>query len=188
MRWLLKSVRFFSSCEKLARDAKRVAGRFISMMELGMRIVEAAWPDHRETVVAMFREYAASINADICFQGFEEELASLPGKYACPAGCVLLAFVNDDLAGCGAMRPLAEGACEMKRLYVRPGFRGRDIGRELAEALIEKARVAEYQTMRLDTLATMTTAQALYATLGFKPTAAYYNNPIAGTVYLELAL
>lgn len=153
-----------------------------------MRIVEAAWPDDRETVVAMFREYAASINADICFQGFEQELAGLPGKYASPAGCVLLAFVNDDLAGCGAIRPLGEGICEMKRLYVRPAFRGRDLGKALAEALIKRASGAGYRLMRLDTLDTMIAAQALYGALGFKPIAAYYSNPIAGTVYMELDL
>ena len=158
------------------------------MIELGMRIVEAAWPDDRDTVVAMFREYASSIDTDICFQGFEEELASLPGKYSSPAGCVLLIFVNEDLAGCGAMRPLSEGICEMKRLYVRPSFRGRALGKALAEALIMKARQVGYQEMRLDTLSTMMAAQKLYAMLGFKPTAAYYNNPIAGTVYMELTL
>ena len=158
------------------------------MLELVMEIVQAAWPGHRETVEAMFREYAASIDADICFQGLQQELASLPGNYASPTGCVLLAFVDDQLAGCGAMRPLSKGICELKRLYLRPEFRGRDLGRAIAEALIGKAKAVGYQTMRLDTLSTMTAAQALYTILGFKPTSAYYNNPMAGTVYMELEL
>ena len=131
------------------------------MMELVMRITEAAWPDDRETVVAMFRQYAASIDADICFQGFEDELARLPGKYASPGGCVLLLFIGEDLAGCGAMRPLADAVCEMKRLYVRPAFRGRDLGKALAEALVMKASEVGYHKMRLDTLSTMAAAQSL---------------------------
>ena len=154
-----------------------------------MRIVEAAWPDDRETVVAMFREYAASIDADICFQGFEQELAGLPGKYASPAGCVLLAFVNDALAGCGAIRPLGEGICEMKRLYVRPQFRGKGLGGILAGRVVADAKEIGYKRMRLDTVEPMMRrAVAMYRKLGFRQIAPYRENPIEGALYMELEL
>ena len=151
-----------------------------------MRIAEAIWPFDTETVVALFREYSESIDADICFQGFEQELASLPGKYASPLGCVLLAYSEDVLVGCAALRPLTEATCEMKRVYVRPNFRGLGWGRTLALALIERAATAGYQSMRLDTLATMVAAQKMYLSLGFKPSDSYYNNPLPGTIYMEL--
>ena len=139
-------------------------------------------------VEELFREYSNSIGVDICFQGFEQELANLPGKYAAPNGCVLLAFVEDKLAGCGALRPLDEATCEMKRLYVRSAFRGHHIGRTLVESLIDVAKVAGYEKMRLDTLQTMQAAQTLYLSLGFQPIAPYYDNPLDAVVYLELQL
>ena len=139
-------------------------------------------------VEELFREYSNSIGVDICFQGFEQELANLPGKYAAPNGCVLLAFVEDKLAGCGALRPLDEATCEMKRLYVRSAFRGHHIGRTLVESLIDAAKVAGYEKMRLDTLQTMQAAQTLYLSLGFQPIAPYYDNPLDAVVYLELQL
>ena len=139
-------------------------------------------------VEKLFREYSNSIGVDICFQGFEQELANLPGKYAEPKGCVLLAFVDDKLAGCGALRPLDAAICEMKRLYVRSAFRGHHIGRALVESLIDVAKVVGYEKMRLDTLQTMQAAQTLYESVGFQPIAPYYDNPLDAVVYLELKL
>jgi ribosomal protein S18 acetylase RimI-like enzyme len=137
---------------------------------------------------ALFLEYAAESKLDLCFQGFEEELAALPGKYAPPGGCLLLAREEDLTAGCGALRELTAGVCEMKRLFVRPAFRKQGVGRLLAERLIEEARRIGYGTMRLDTLASMRAARALYESLGFRRIPAYYANPLAEVVYLELGL
>ncbi len=152
------------------------------------KIVPALWPDHRGIVEELFREYSNSIGVDICFQGFEQELVNLPGKYADPYGCVLLAFVEDKLAGCGALRPLDNATCEMKRLYVRSEWRGHQIGRRLVESLVVFAKTAGYAQLRLDTLHTMHTARALYQSLGFQPIAPYYDNPLDAVVYLELKL
>ena len=146
-------------------------------------LLEASWPGHCPLVVELFREYANSIGVDICFQGFEQELAALPGKYAAPDGCVLLAVEDTSSVGCVALRPLAEGICEMKRLYVRPNYRGRQVGRLLADAVIAKAKAAGYSALRLDTLTTMKAAQAMYASLGFKPIAPYYHNPLPGEAH-----
>jgi putative acetyltransferase len=144
------------------------------------------------STVEIFREYATSLDVDLCFQNFEEELASLPGEYAAPRGHLLLAFVNGELAGCGALRPFADAddgnACEMKRLYVRPAFRRFGLGRVLAQALLDEARGTGYSTMLLDTLDDMEAARELYATLGFVEIPPYYFNPIAGAHYLMAEL
>jgi putative acetyltransferase len=135
---------------------------------------------------ALFREYADALGFDLCFQGFENELASLPGEYAPPSGRLLLAIQDAKPVGCVALRELDTAICEMKRLYVRPGYRGRGIGRQLAKAAIEAAQESGYEKMRLDTVPWMTEAIRLYETLGFHDIPAYRPNPIPGARYLEL--
>jgi ribosomal protein S18 acetylase RimI-like enzyme len=141
-----------------------------------------------ETARSLFREYADGLEVDLSFQNFDEELATLPGGYAPPEGHLLLAWDGAVAAGCVALRRFAEGVGEMKRLYVRPAWRGTGLGRTLAEAVIAAARSAGYTTLRLDTLPTMTTAQRLYRALGFREIAAYRANPIHGSSYMELPL
>lgn len=141
---------------------------------------------------AIFREYAASLDVDLCFQNFEAELAGLPGEYAAPRGHLLLAWSGATLAGCGALRPLDgsdyANACEMKRLFVRPAARGLGLGRVIAEALLDEARRAGYSHILLDTLDDMEAARELYTSLGFEEIPPYYFNPIAGAHYLKADL
>ncbi len=151
-------------------------------------IVAAATPSHIQTLVRLFREYERFLQEDLCFQRFEAELAGLPGKYAGPQGALLLAVENGRPAGCVAMRPLDDSVCEMKRLYVRPAYLGRGIGRQLALGVIDRSRQAGYASMRLDTLEKLKPALGLYRSLGFRPCPPYYENPLAGVVYLELTL
>ena len=145
-----------------------------------------------EATRTIFREYAASLDVDLCFQNFEAELAELPGEYAAPEGQLLLALVDGDVAACGAMRCLPDvdyaNACEMKRLFVRPAFRRFGLGRMLAQSLLDEARRAGYSAMLLDTLDDMEAARGLYGTLGFEEIPPYYFNPIAGAHYLKADL
>ena len=157
--------------------------------------IALACPDTPELIVAareVLREYAASLNIDLCFQNFEAELATLPGDYAPPGGQFLLAFVDGMLAGCGGVRALPDAdyanACEMKRLYVRPAFRRFGLGRMLVQALIDEARRAGYSVLLLDTLDDMEAARGMYASLGFEEIPPYYFNPIAGAHYLKAVL
>lgn len=141
---------------------------------------------------ALFRAYADSLDVDLCFQNFEDELQSLPGEYAPPHGSLILALVDGQYAGCCAVRPLHSvdyvNACEMKRLYVRPQFRGLGLGRQLSEAILDAARAAGFDCILLDTLDDMESARALYQELGFIDIPPYYYNPIAGAHYLKAEL
>jgi GNAT superfamily N-acetyltransferase len=146
-------------------------------------------PHEMDAVRAIFQEYADSLDVDLAFQDFAQELADLPGDYAAPRGQILLAEVEGSIAGCCALRPLDSAdypnASEMKRLYVRKAFRGFGLGRQLAEAILDAARQAGYACVLLDTLDGMESARALYAELGFVEIPPYYHNPIAGSHYLK---
>ena len=141
---------------------------------------------------AILREYAQSIQVDLCFQNFEDEIATLPGEYVEPRGALLMARVNGELVGCCALRPLDNvdypNACEMKRLYVRKAFRKLGIGRQLVEAIMDCARQADYDCVLLDTLSDMESARALYQDLNFEEIPPYYHNPIEGAHYLKVQL
>ena len=140
----------------------------------------------------IFREYAAILDIDLCFQDFEWELKTLPGDYAMPRGALLLALVDSQVAGCCALRPLDKtdypNACEMKRLYVRPAFRGLGLGRQLAETILDVACLYAYDHVLLDTLDEMEAARRLYEDLGFEEIPPYYHSPIAGAHYLKATL
>ena len=152
------------------------------------RIVIAPAESETATLRELFREYQRWLDVDLCFQDFEAELEGLPGDYAPPRGGAWLARVDGKVAGCIALRPLEEGLCEMKRLWVRPDFRGLGLGRRLAETSIRAARDAGYGAMCLDTLGQMSEAHTLYDSLGFVEIPAYYNNPLEEVRYLRLEL
>lgn len=157
-------------------------------------IVQAESPEHLATARELMLEYAAAMNFSLCFQNFEEELRTLPGKYAPPAGRLLLADWQVQTAGMVALRPLNEAddekdLCEMKRLYVRPEFRGRSLGRALVDEVIRQAVEIGYRRMRLDTVqGIMDPAIHLYRELGFREIPAYYASPVRETLFMELAL
>ena len=141
-----------------------------------------------EQVRELFSEYADSLAISLDFQDFGAELATLPGAYSRPAGRLVLAKVEGEAAGCAALRAMDQTICEIKRLYIRPGFRGNNLGRVLARHVIDEARQIGYSRMRLDTLPSMSSARALYASLGFQSIEPYRYNPVAGTDYMELRL
>jgi putative acetyltransferase len=152
-------------------------------------IVAARTSDDLAAARELFFEYARSLDFSLAFQGFDEEVARLPGEYAPPAGCLLLARADGALAGCVALRRLEGDVCEMKRLFVRPAFRGAGLGRRLAQAVIDEARGAGYARMRLDTVApAMPDAVRLYLGLGFREIGAYCENPLPGAFFMELAI
>jgi putative acetyltransferase len=151
-------------------------------------ISRAVIPCEITVIKDLFQEYAESLNFDLDFQDFREELETLPGKYGAPEGSILVAKENGETVGCVAVRPLGSEICEMKRLYVKPAHRGKKVGQELAVAIIEEAKRLGYKAMRLDTVEAMKEASALYRALGFQPIDAYYYNPLPGAMYFELKL
>ena len=160
-----------------------------------MPVIEILSPRHEADLLQtkeIFLAYAKAINIDLCFQDFDTELANLPGDYSPPRGALLLAWVNPKFASCCATRPLDSSdyanAAEMKRLFVRPEFRGLGLGRQLAESIIDAARMSGYDSVLLDTLDDMEIARAMYEDLGFKEIPPYYHNPLAGAHYLKVDL
>ena len=166
----------------------------MSVQAKAIRIAQAVSSAETEEARSLFLEYAESLGFSLCFQNFDKELAGLPGDYAPPAGRLLLASANDAIAGCVALHEIhsadtTEKICEMKRLFVRPGFRGHNLGGKLIDAVIAEARGIGYQSMRLDTVAgVMDSAIALYRAYGFREIAPYCENPISGALYFELNL
>jgi putative acetyltransferase len=157
--------------------------------EARAELIQATLPAHIEQTRALFLEYAESLGFSLCFQSFDEELKNLPGAYAAPNGRLLLAKYEQQAAGCVALRKLEANVCEMKRLYVRPAYRGKGLGRILVEGVIAEARAIGYERMRLDTIASsMQDAVELYRKLGFQEISPYRANPIEGALYLELLL
>ncbi len=157
-------------------------------IERPIEIRAASFPADRSAVLEIFSEYVASPKADLTFQDYTREFAQLPGSYAGPCGCILLAWAAGELAGCAALRPVDAVIGEMKRVYVRPLARGLGLGRQLVTTLIAQARNAGYHELRLDVLPEFTAARALYAQLGFLPAAPVSHNPIPGTAFLGLSL
>ena len=150
--------------------------------------IQLAGPEHLDAIRRLFREYQQSLGVDLCFQSFEEELAGLPGRYSTPGGALWIALDAHDAIGCVALREIAAGVGEMKRLYVMPSHRGRGLGRQLAVTVIDMARNRGHSRLRLDTLESLREAAALYASLGFVRIPAYYENPLPGVQYWELIL
>jgi ribosomal protein S18 acetylase RimI-like enzyme len=150
--------------------------------------IEEARPQDITDIKELFLEYASSLEFNLCFQSFEQEVAGLPGAYAPPTGRLLIARSEAGPAGCIALRSLSTDVCEMKRLYVRPVHRGSGLGRVLAEEIISRAGEIGYERIRLDTLPTMGAAIGLYRSLGFHEIAPYYENPYAGVLFLERSL
>jgi len=148
--------------------------------------INVARPDDLDQVKSLFSEYATCI--DLSFQDFAGELAALPGEYAPPSGCILLARDETEAVGCVALRRISEDICEMKRLYVKPTFREKGVGRKLSESVIGEARARGYRIMKLDTLPSMREALRLYESLGFRKTTPYRFNPIKGAVFMQLDL
>lgn len=154
-----------------------------------MKLIQATSDEEIRQARQLFEEYAAWLGLNLCFQNFDKELAELPGPYAPPSGRLFLAYDNDQLAGCIALRQIGDGISEMKRLYVRPEFRGQGLGRGLTENLLREAGEIGYRRVRLDTLpGKMDQAIAMYRALGFKNIAPYYNNPVVGAAFMELVL
>jgi len=154
-----------------------------------MNFIEAQSADEIREARQLFQQYEADLGISLCFQNFSQEVANLPGEYAPPDGRLLLIRDEDTTAGCIALRKIGECLCEMKRLYVRPEFRGRGVGRMLTERIIEEARKLNYDRMRLDTLpGRMENAIKLYRSLGFQEVPAYYHNPVPEAIYMELRL
>ena len=152
------------------------------------KIISAGTTEEVTQARTLFEEYASSLDFDLHFQNFQEELAGPPGDYAAPHGCLLLAWHGDQVAGCVALRKMERDICEMKRLYVRPASRNQGVGRSLARAIIDQAIKRGYARMRLDKVPAMKEAQALYQSLGFNRISPYRFNPVPGTAFLELTL
>ena len=153
-----------------------------------LTIIEAVSAPDYAIARDMFEEYARAIDVDLCFQDFAAELDRLTVMYAPPAGALLLARAGSETAGCVGLRKLRDDICEMKRLYVRPQFRGRHLGRRMAEEIARRARELGYRTLVLDTLGTMDAAQRLYVSMGFTPATSYYVNPLPNVKYFSLDL
>jgi GNAT superfamily N-acetyltransferase len=153
-----------------------------------IQIVPARFPEDADAVRSILVEYAQSLGFELCFQGFQAELDSLPGRYSPPSGRLLIANTPSGLAGVVALRDLGSGSCEMKRLYIRPAHRGRGLGRRLCESLIAEAHRIGYRAMKLDTVPQMHDAQRLYDRLGFRDTPPYCENPVPGARFMELTL
>lgn len=153
-----------------------------------IKIVEANTDDLITKAKELFQEYAESLGFDLCFQNFDQELDDFPGQYSPPMGRLFLALSENQPIGCVGLRFFEKGVCEMKRLYVRPDFRGRKAGRLLAEATVKAGKVIRYEIMRLDTLPSMESANILYKSLGFRQIEPYRHNPIKGAIYMELNL
>jgi putative acetyltransferase len=169
--------------------SRHSSGYPVSSVVQRLTLVQAQSPNQISQARELFLEYAQSLGFSLCFQNFDKELADLPGDYAPPQGCLLLGEYENTLAGCVALHKLDDGICEMKRLYLRPNFRGKGLGRALAEAAISLSREIGYHHMRLDTVEpVMRDAVGLYRVLGFKDIAPYRPNPIAGAMYMELEL
>lgn len=158
------------------------------MLSGNVVLTRAATPELIATARDLFQEYALAIGIDLEYQGFAAELAALPAPYVSPYGALFIAYVDGEVAGCAALRPLGDGAGEMKRLYVRPVFRKVGVGHHLVGAIVDAARHAGFHSLRLDTLPSMISAQALYRQLGFIETAPYNDNYLPGTRFFALAL
>jgi putative acetyltransferase len=166
-----------------------MAEKLSSALDASMKLRQAISANDVQEVRELFAEYHSGLGINLCFQQFDKEVSELPGEYVPPEGSLLIAGENDQVAGCIALRKLEEGTCEMKRLYVRPEFRGTGLGRTLAQTIIDVAREAGYKRMRLDTLpGKMDQAIAMYRKLGFRNIPSYYNNPVEGAVFMELVL